>query len=44
MCSMGRRITFGAISLVFLWAGSAQASPKNVIIMIGDGMGPDDLA
>jgi alkaline phosphatase len=40
---MGRRITFGAISLVFLWAGSAQADPKNVIIMIGDGMGPEQV-
>jgi alkaline phosphatase len=43
MRSMGRRITFGAISLVFLWAGSAQASPKNVIIMIGDGMGLEQV-
>lgn len=26
-------------SICFLWAGSAQAGPKNVIVMIGDGFG-----
>ena len=30
-------LVLGLIS--FLWAGSAQAGPKNVIIMIGDGFG-----
>ncbi len=43
MRSMGRRITIGAISLLFLWAGSAQAGPKNVILLIGDGMGPEQV-
>ncbi len=51
MCSLGRWITFGAAVLSFLWIGSAlgkppgkpvgkETLPKNVIIMIGDGMGP----
>jgi alkaline phosphatase len=36
-----RWITFGAVLLSFLWAGSAlgNGSPKNVIILIGDGFG-----
>lgn len=42
MRSMGYRIILGAISLAFLWAGSAQAA-KNVIILIGDGMGPEQV-
>jgi alkaline phosphatase len=41
MRSMGKNVTLAAISLVFLWAGTAQAT--NVIIMIGDGMGPDQV-
>ena len=45
MRSMGRRIGFGAIILVLLlWAGGAQAGPKNVILLIGDGMGPEQVA
>ena len=45
MRSMGRRIGFGAIILVLLlWAGGAQAGPKNVILLIGDGMGPEHVA
>ncbi len=43
MRSIGRRISFGTIILVLLWAGGAQADPKNVIIMIGDGMGPEQV-
>jgi alkaline phosphatase len=42
MRSMGYRIISGAISLAFLWAGSAQAA-KNIIILIGDGMGPEQV-
>jgi alkaline phosphatase len=54
MCSLGRWITFGAALLPFLWIGSAlgkppgkptgkETLPKNVIIMIGDGMGPEQV-
>ena len=39
----GRRISFSIIILALLWAGSAQAGPKNVIILIGDGMGPEQV-
>ncbi len=39
MRSAARWITVGAISIAILWAGSAQAGPKNIIIMIGDGFG-----
>jgi alkaline phosphatase len=42
MRKMGRQIALGTIALVFLWAGSAQAA-KNIIIMIGDGMGPEQV-
>jgi alkaline phosphatase len=38
---MGSWITSSAAILVLLWAGAAQASPKNIIIMIGDGFGPE---
>jgi alkaline phosphatase len=41
---MGRLIILSAISLALLWAGGAQASPKNVILMIGDGTGFDQVA
>jgi alkaline phosphatase len=34
-------LTFGLIC--FLWVGGAQAGPKNIIIMIGDGMGPEQV-
>jgi alkaline phosphatase len=41
---MERRITFGLVFLAFfLMAGGAQANPKNIIIMIGDGMGPEQV-
>ena len=50
MRSVGRWITFGAIALSFIWAGSAlgkppgkKERPKNIIIMIGDGMGPEQV-
>ena len=46
MRSVGRLTTFGAILFSFLWAGSAlgnEARPKNVIILIGDGMGPEQV-
>jgi alkaline phosphatase len=53
MHSVGRWITFSAIALSFLWAGSAlgkppgkppgKERPKNIIIMIGDGMGPEQV-
>lgn len=42
MRNMGRKIALGTIALAFLWAGSAQAT-QNVIIMIGDGMGPEQV-
>jgi alkaline phosphatase len=42
---MGRRISFGTMILVLLlWAGGAQAGPKNIILLIGDGMGPEQVA
>ena len=47
MRSMGYRISFSVIFLVFLWTGGALAngaSPKNVILLIGDGMGPEQVA
>jgi alkaline phosphatase len=43
MRNMRRRISFGVVFLVLLMAGGAQASPKNIIIMIGDGMGPEQV-
>ena len=43
MRSMGRRMSFGTIILALLWAGGAQAGPKNVILLIGDGMGPEQV-
>jgi alkaline phosphatase len=50
MRSVGRWITFGAVLLSFLWAGSAlgkppgkKERPKNIIMMIGDGMGPEQV-
>ena len=44
MRSVGRWITFGAIALSLLWAGSLTANevgPKNIILMIGDGFGAE---
>jgi len=46
MCRARLWIIFGATALSFLWTASALgngAGPKNIIIMIGDGMGPEQV-
>jgi len=42
MKNTGRWITIGTVLFAFLWAGGAlgNESPKNIIMMIGDGFGP----
>ena len=42
MRMVGYRFVLTVMPLVFLWAGSAQAA-KNIIILIGDGMGPEQV-
>ncbi|MBW2542133.1 MAG: alkaline phosphatase [Deltaproteobacteria bacterium] len=46
MKSTGRWITTGAALFAFLWAGGAlgNESPKNIIMMIGDGFGFEQAA
>jgi alkaline phosphatase len=46
MRRLGLLTVFGAVLFSFLWAGSALGGaerPKNVILMIGDGMGPEQV-